>query len=233
MHFHTTKLPMSDFFTGYPRFTKQTGLANSLLRLNKRYKAIIEWNKDYIADKSILDIASHDGRWAFAAIKSQARHVTCVEPRANHVKWIHSNMEHYEVDPSKYSVIQGDIHEEIIKFKKRQFDIIFCLGFFYHTIEHGFLVRQFKRLNPDCMILDTRITPGIRTLITLQWDRTKNGLNAYGSKKEILVGTPTKSALDAMFKWCKSEYFDWTQIEKAPSEYVGKQRTRVTVRFTL
>ena len=60
------------FFDDYPLFfsTSQTGPAPN--RLNQRYRACIEWNEPAIRGQRVLDLASHDGRWSFAAIKAGA-----------------------------------------------------------------------------------------------------------------------------------------------------------------
>lgn len=224
---------MEHFFNNYSSFTTKTGLSNYRKRLNQRYKAIIDWNKNYIAKSSILDIASHDGRWAFAALKAHAHHVTCVEPRKNHIKWIHANMKENGADPLKYTIIQGDIHDELEKFKERQFHMVFCLGFFYHTIEHGFILRHLKRMQPDYMVFDTTIAPGKNKAILLNWEKSNNGLCAYDeNNNNCLVGRPTRAALEDMFKWCGYEwkYFDWSTIEDAPRDY---RNDRVTVRLSL
>jgi len=220
------------FFNNYPSFTTKTGMANDRNRLNQRYKAIIDWNKSYIAKRSVLDIASHDGRWAFAALKARAQHVTCVEPRESHIKWIHANMKENGANLSDYTVIQGDIHAELEKFKERQFDMVFCLGFFYHTLEHGSILRHLKRIQPDYMVFDTRISQGQEKAILLHWERSDHGLMAYDShNNNYLCGVPTQAALEDMFKWCgySWEYFNWSTVAEIPSDYV---KDRVTVRLT-
>lgn len=220
------------FFGQYNRFTK-TGKAHDENRLNQRYEGIIKWNESWIKDKRILDIGSHDGRWAFAAIKSGAKHVTCVEPRQFYVNWTHENMKHYDVD--NYDVVHGDVHEEIGNFDTDQFDLIFCLGFFYHTMEHCYLLREFKRLNPFGMIFDTNIARGEKNIIDVSWENSNSGLNAFSNEaKKCLVGRPTQSALEDMLKehgFSQPEYFDWSSIENVPKEYISDQGVkRVTLR---
>ena len=226
---------LMEFFTEYNRFTTKTGVAhsNNEKRLNQRYQAIIEWNKNWIAGKRVLDIASHDGRWAFAAIKAGATHVTCVEPRENHVTWIHENMKHYGV--SNYEVAHGDIHEEIVKFEPHQFDLVFCLGFFYHTLEHAFLFRQLQRLKPEGMIFDTAVAQGDNSVIILKWESADSGLCAYSDKMpNCLVGWPSQKALEEMFiayGFGTVDYFDWSVIDNPPPEYIFKSRVkRLTLR---
>jgi len=61
------------FFDTYPQFYRTSNTAARPDRLNDRYRAIIDFNRGIIQGSTILDIASHDGRWSFAAIKSGAR----------------------------------------------------------------------------------------------------------------------------------------------------------------
>jgi hypothetical protein len=67
------------FIDEFPQFysTSQTGAVPN--RLNQRYRACLEWNEPVIRGNRILDIASHDGRWSFAALKTGASHVVGIE----------------------------------------------------------------------------------------------------------------------------------------------------------
>ena len=77
------------FFDDYPLFYETSKTASSKARLNVRHQAIIEANRDILKDARVLDLASHDGRWSFAALKAGAAHVTGVEarPRMSRVPW--------------------------------------------------------------------------------------------------------------------------------------------------
>lgn len=50
-----------------------------LNRLNERYNAIIDANKTIIKNSRILDLASHDGRWSFATLKSGSEYTLGIE----------------------------------------------------------------------------------------------------------------------------------------------------------
>lgn len=224
-----------DFFNEYGNFTK-TGLGASPNRLNHRYQGIIDWNKEIIEKSRVLDIASHDGRWAFAAIKAGAKHVTCIEARQHHVNNLNENMKNYNV--INYSVIQGDVHDEITKLDQ-QYDVIFCLGFFYHTLEHGSLMKHFERLNPsyvifDCDIVNTNVDKSVSgPVIKLKYENTKNGLFAVGEEDKKLVGTPTVEAIEMMCDayGFSSEIYDYQpSLEYRNNMYVGENRSRITLR---
>lgn len=219
-----------NFFNQYNRFVQTTGFGNSNSRLNSRYLGIIQWNCELIKDKTILDIGAHDGRWTFAAIKAGAKHVTCIEPRNEHVQWIHDNMEHYNA--KNYSVIQDDIHQIIGSFEPNQFDVIFCLGFFYHTLEHKSLLKEFKRLSPKTIIMDTNVASGDNSFIQLEWESTSKPLFSIGENQKNLVGRPSIKALQDMFEsiMYDIEFYDWSKIHNISSDY--SKKTRVTLRAT-
>ena len=69
------------FFDEHPRFLDTGSVFTERHRLNLRHRAIIERNRDILAGARVLDIASHDGRWSFAALKAGAAHVTGIEAR--------------------------------------------------------------------------------------------------------------------------------------------------------
>ena len=69
------------FLDKFPRFYTTSHTSPDPHRLNSRYEAIIAKNADRLAGKRVLDIASHDGRWTFAALSAGAAHVTGAEPR--------------------------------------------------------------------------------------------------------------------------------------------------------
>ncbi len=100
-----------DFFDQFERFYTTSQTSPFPHRLNGRHEAIIARNADKLAGKRILDIGSHDGRWAFAALKAGAAHVVGVEPRMELVENARKTFTHYRIDAARYEFIQGDAFE--------------------------------------------------------------------------------------------------------------------------
>lgn len=69
------------FFDPYAQFLTTSATSASPSRLNARHAAIIQGNLELFRGKRVLDIASHDGRWSFAALHAGAKHVTGIEIR--------------------------------------------------------------------------------------------------------------------------------------------------------
>ena len=238
-NFSNEKDPPKGFFDNYPNFFQTSKTVEHPNHLNGRFKAIIESNSDIIKNSSILDIASHDGRWSFAALKNGAKNVLGIEAREYLVKNSYQNMITYKIEPNSYQFVTNDIHKEIQNLKPNQFDIIFCLDFLYHTIEHNFLFSQIKRLNPKFIVIDTRIDLSNERIIKLHVDRPTKFGEAHAfpydkSKQEILVGTPSKLGLEMMlncFGFTEISYFDWKNkiqnFRNLVDYYYGK---RITLR---
>jgi len=58
---------------------------------------------------TVLDLASHDGRFSFAALRCGAAHVVGIENEPDLVQRHRTNMEYYEVPADKYEILEGDI----------------------------------------------------------------------------------------------------------------------------
>lgn len=145
------------FFDSYERFLTTSRTSPFRHRLNGRHTAIVQHCEDRIRGRRVLDIASHDGRWTFAALHAGAAHVTGIEPRAELVANAHETFREYGVDEGRFEFVQGDVFD---KMPGRRFDTVFCLGFYYHTMRHVELLDLIERSGATFAVIDTEITPG-------------------------------------------------------------------------
>ncbi len=170
-------LDVNHFFDSFSEFYKTSDTGKFPNRLNNRYFALIESNKKIISNSSILDLASHDGRWSFAALKNGASKVIGIEAKENLVKNSHKNMELYRIPKEKYNFITGNIFNEIQKIQPKTIDVVFCFGIFYHIMNHMLLLEEIKKLQPKYLILDTSVNHSKQPSILLQKeDSKKRGL---------------------------------------------------------
>ena len=215
------------FFDDYQEFFNTSSTATDPNRLNMRYLANIASNKKIISESRILDIASHDGRWSFAALKNGAKHVLGIEGRSYLVQNAVNTMKKYNVREEQYQFIAGDIHDEIKKISTGTIDVIFCFGFFYHTANHYFLLSEMKRLNPKYLILDTFINLSNEPIIRLSLDKNSSEENAIknsqNNDQETLVGVPSKSALEMLLQSFGFDYnyYDWHAQNIFNWKYIG------------
>lgn len=205
------------FFDDYEIFKNSSKTGTDLNRLNWRYEAIIESNKEIISKSSILDLASHDGRWSFAALKNDAKFVFGIEARDHLVKNSVQNLANLGVSNEKYEFRLGDVIKEMTGIQRNSFDVIFCLGFFYHTMEHWKILSEIKRINPKYLILDTQISTLGKEVIETYLEDSENEANAIfqsDNSKLSLVGKPSKSAIELMLNQLgfKINIIDWHKL---------------------
>lgn len=220
------------FFDRFERFfdTSATGTRGRSgarsQRLALRYRPIIEANRSVFAEARVLDIASHDGRWSLAAIDAGARHVLGVEGRNLTVADARATFDHYGIDPQRYEFLCADIFDVISAFDPGRFDVVLCLGFLYHTIRHCDLFREFHRLRPRHIILDTEIVPGDEPYV---WFREEDPLlegsilPALDGLANSIVGIPSLGFIQSMSRhfgygmrsldWHVMGIEDWTGVE--------------------
>ena len=155
-------MPLDDarvgFFDAYPRFQETSQTGPHLNRLNKRHQAIFETLPGLVKGLRVLDIASHDGRWSFAALKAGAASVVGVEPREHLVAHANETLAHYGCPPESYRFEQADIFD-YLQASAEPFDAVLCLGFFYHTYRHPELMAQISRRRPRVLVIDSAVLP--------------------------------------------------------------------------
>ena len=204
-----------EFCDRFPRFLETTETIPSRSRLNARWRAIIDWNAAVLAGRRVLDLGCHDGRWSFAALEAGASHVTGIEARAHLVKKAAENFSYYGVSAGSYDFVTGDAIEALRALKAASVDVVMCLGFFYHTLEHMRLLLEARRLGAEYIIIDTSISAAKEPIVALAFESTEDTRNAvdYGltGNNKALVGAPSRSGLIAMLDYAgyQADFFDW------------------------
>ena len=204
-----------EFCDRFPRFLETTETIPSRSRLNARWRAIIGWNAAVLTGGRVLDLGCHDGRWSFAALEAGARHVIGIEARAHLVKKAAENFSYYGVPTGSYDFVTGEAVESLRALKVASIDVVMCLGFFYHTLEHMRLLLEARRLGAEYIIIDTSISAAKEPIVALAFESTEDTRNAvdYGltGNNKALVGAPSRSGLLAMLDYAgyQADFFDW------------------------
>ncbi|WP_432476853.1 class I SAM-dependent methyltransferase [Nocardioides sp. GXQ0305] len=126
-------------------------------RTNERYEAVFASNRDIFEGARVLDLASHDGRFSFAALKTGAAHVTGVEVRQSLIDKAEETFAFYGQDPETYRFVCGDLFEVLAR-ESFDVDVVLCLGYLYHTYRHTELMYRLHHLEPKHLIVDTMVT---------------------------------------------------------------------------
>jgi hypothetical protein len=217
------------FFDAYPRFVETSETGPWLDRLNARYLALIHENRSLIDGARVLDLASHDGRFTFAALQAGAAHVVGIEhdPRLVHAAGEH--LAHYGVSPDGYDFLSGDLFATMST--AGPCDVVFVFGILYHLNDHMRLLTELADLDARTMIFDTNVATVPGAVIELRAP-IAGSPPPPGSQIE---GWPTRAALEAMwssFGW-SYEFFDWRTSEMAGhpklDDYAGGRRVTAVV----
>ncbi len=204
------------FAEDYPRFMEISELTPQPQRMNERYEALFASNRDIFDGARVLDVASHDGRYSFAALRTGAAHVTGVEARESLIHKAQETFAFYGQDPETYRFVCGDVFE-VLAGEKFDVDVVLCLGFLYHTYRHTELMYRFHGLAPRHLLVDTMVVPGTQPILRVIGERDSGDIrsaaqDAY-SVGRVLVARPTVPALrlllDAYGFEIESMY-DWT-----------------------
>jgi hypothetical protein len=187
-----------DFLRDNPRYAATAG---SVSRLNKRHRFLVQ---PYLADiegSSVLDLASHDGRWSYALSAAGARSVLGIEGRAEMIAQYAS----YPPGPIRDRVefVQGDVYEELPRLaaEGRRFDVVALFGLFYHVMDHYNLLKLIDRLEPRLVIIDSEFFTSADPTVRIAREKTDNNLNSIAhvpGQSRAPVGFPSRSALEVM-----------------------------------
>jgi hypothetical protein len=206
------------FFDEHPRFYETSETAAHRGRLNLRYEAIFAENRDIFAGARVLDIASHDGRWSLAALKTGAAQVVGIEARDELVRAASENLERYAGD-GRHRFVAGDVFEVLAR-ERIEADVVLCLGYLYHTLRYNELMRRVREIGPRYLVIDTTVLPGRRgpvvRLLREPTGKQKNAVaDAYSFGETNLVGWPSLPALELIvgaYGFVVERYSDWGSL---------------------
>ena len=183
--------------------------------MNERCEAMVASNRDILDGARVLDLASHDGRYSFAALKAGAAHVTGVEVRQSLIDRAQEAFAFYEQDPDTYRFVCGDVFEVLTR-ETFDVDVVLCFGYLYHTYRHTELMYRLHNLAPRHLIIDTMVTSARQqTLKVIREEDVEDirsaAQDAY-SVGQVLVLRPSVPALDMLLRAYGFEIesmYDW------------------------
>lgn len=230
------------FFDAFPRFYETSETSAYRGRLNLRYEAIFAANRDVFAGARVLDIASHDGRWSLAALKTGAAEVIGIEARGELVLAAQENLALYAGGDGGHAFIEGDIFDVLAR-QKLAVDVVLCLGFLYHTLRYNELMSRIREIGPSYLIIDTKVVPRAKKpVVHLRINEAAARqaaavADSYSYDNRTLVGKPSLSALKLIVETYGFEmegFSDWDSLirDNPGASHVGDYATgqRVTAR---
>lgn len=194
------------FYEAYPRFldSSETGHWNE--RLHARFQALIHANRQRLEGARVLDLASHDGRFSFAAVACGAAQVVGIDVKDHLVEVSREHFAAYGVSPDRYEFLVGDMYDWIPRLG--QFDVVLCFGIMYHVRDHLRLLDLIAATEPGTLIVDTHVSSLEGCVVQFHDPALPLQPPPPGAELE---GYPTKMALEAMltsFGW-QVDFVDW------------------------
>lgn len=226
------------FFADRPRFLATSETSAVLDRLDLRHQAIFGDNSDIFAGATVLDLASHDGRWSLAALEAGASSVVGVEGRPDLVAAANANLAAYGARPGSYRFVAGDMFSVLAQETVRA-DVVLLLGFLYHTLRYNELFHRIAQSSPAYLIIDTVVDRGPRNVIRLADEGIGREGNAiadeYTFGDRVLTGKPTVTAVGTMvgaYGFEVERMTDWPALLEQHPEAQGLGDYRMGKRAT-
>jgi len=230
------------FFEQFPRFYWTSSTAPDTARLNLRYEAIFGENRDIFEGASVLDLASHDGRWSLAALATGAQSVIGIEARPELVKAAAENLGNYGYRADRARFVTGDVHQ-VLNTQEFEADVVLCLGFLYHTLRYNELLDGIRRTNARYLIIDTFSpymtgpVPNVNVITEYADEEGSAAADTYTHGPSALVGLPNLAAIRTMlgaYGYRVERLSDWAGLlrDNPTTEDFGDYANgrRVTVR---
>ncbi|MBT5468997.1 MAG: class I SAM-dependent methyltransferase [Nitrospina sp.] len=123
--------------------------------LNARIDQLLTGNLQFIQGKRILDVGSHMGTFAYAALESGSSFIHGIDTEE---KMIERGMELFQelnVAKEKYSMTVCDAIQFLETVEEGSFDTVLCLGMLYYTTEPYRLLKLMLRAAKETVIIDT------------------------------------------------------------------------------
>ena len=212
------------FFGRYREFYDSDVSAHPF-RLQFRYQRIIEWNRSWLQGRRVLDLACHDGRWGCAALDSGAGEVVGIEMAPPAIQRGRAIIGKYGFN---MKIVEADLLEWLYR-TEETFEVVFCLGYFYHTGKHVALAEKIAEMNPELVVFDTTIADKIRYFV-----EGGDGDPASSYRREI-VSVPSRWLVELMSQTCFQEYqLEWFSAPCPKHDSIDEDYgagKRVTFRF--
>jgi hypothetical protein len=226
---------MANFFDKYPKFYETSETSPFRQRLSFRHHLIIEQNAALLEGKAIIEIASHDGRWAFAALKAGARSVYGIEPRKRLVDNANSTFCSYGIPESAYKFVCEDGYRELERLERagEKFDTAMVLGFLYHTARQYEIIYRLSNLGCSAIIVDTFVLRNVtEPIIRLGIESTTGEGNQFSPGKAVeLTGVPSLVTVHYMLSAAGYQPRLITTIRPIPAAHCADYRNGS--RFTI
>jgi SAM-dependent methyltransferase len=141
--------------------------------------------------KRVLDLGCNAGFWSLAAVESGCDFVLGIDGRAMHVEQAELVFEVKGIDRGRYVFRRANVLD-LAGADLGSFDVVLCLGVFYHVAKHVSLLEWITGLNTDVLLIDTNLARRPGAVLELGRDALDVPGNACDDE---LVMVPSRAAV--------------------------------------
>ena len=103
--------------------------------VNGRIDVLLNRNRGAIDGKNILDVGSHIGTFAYAALKLGSRFVHGIDTEEHTIERCKNLLQGESIPQSNYKFEVGNVFDFLESVGENAFDTILCFGMLYYTTE--------------------------------------------------------------------------------------------------
>jgi SAM-dependent methyltransferase len=188
--------------------------------------------RNLIAGKRVLDLGCNAGYWALAAIEAGCAYVMGMDARPAHIEQASTIFDLKGVPRDLYTFVCANFFDYDLR-SLGHFDVVLCLGIFYHVAKPMELLERISQVNTDLLLLDTKISRSSESVIEIHHDPLDD---PRMSADYSLVFVPSAKAIDEMvgqFGYqctkLKPSFDDWTGC---PDFHDGDRRAFICAKST-
>ena len=123
--------------------------------LNARINHLLAENLANIQGKNILDIGSHMGTFAYAALMLGANFIRGIDTEEKVILLGRKLFQEMGIAKDKYSMTVSDAFKFLENIEEKSFETVLCLGMLYYTTEPYRLLKLMLRAAKETLILDS------------------------------------------------------------------------------
>lgn len=155
---------------------KRWAIPYSFECLNARIDNLLEKQKDAIVGKTVLDVGSHMGTFAYAAHQMGARWIHGIDVEEKMVAKCRKLFQNQSIPEAGYRFDVENVLRFLESTPENSFDTVFCFGMIYYTADPLRLLELMQRAAKETILLDT-FTASYAAVQGKNADRIASNLN--------------------------------------------------------
>lgn len=196
------------------------------------FRPLVELCGGSLVGKRVLDLGCNAGFWSLRAVEAGCEHVLGIDGRQMHVEQAELVFSGKGIPRDRWEFRCADVFDYLAAATER-FDIVLCLGLFYHVSKQVTLLERIAAVNDDLLVLDTALSRRQGAVLELFRESLDEPRNACDYE---LVMHPSRAAVWAMVRQfgyrCVVLRPDFSDYEGAGDFRCGSRRAFVCAKRT-